>query len=97
MGINRAISKNSRLCSIHFSQNCFRPAYVSGNPRLISGAIPTIRTLAEFVELETVGDEESIEAIEGNENDENTEFETLGENSISDFEPVEEFSPDENR
>lgn len=65
MEIDRELSKSSRLCSIHFSQKCFKPAFYTGTPRLIEGAIPTIKSLEEFIELET--EDETIDNKESNE------------------------------
>ncbi|XP_043483301.1 uncharacterized protein LOC122511846 [Leptopilina heterotoma] len=84
MNIERELSKSSRLCSIHFSQKCFKPTFYTGNPRLIEGAIPTIKTLEEFIELET---EDDITNMESDDNFETIENESL--EVISNFETIE--------
>lgn len=95
MNIERELSKSSRLCSIHFSQKCFKPTFYTGNPRLIEGAIPTIKTLEEFIELETEDDVTNMESEDNFETNENecaqvVNFETIeNKNEISLIENVQ--------
>ncbi|XP_033216595.1 uncharacterized protein LOC117172612 isoform X2 [Belonocnema kinseyi] len=85
MGITKEISKFSAICSIHFTEECFKSTIISKRPVLIKGSIPTILTEEELMQQESMQDESTSDSMNSNGETQNFHSENMPQQSSSQF------------